>query len=310
MNKQERVLAAINGQEVDYVPYTLWYHFGTQFLPGDKAAEVVVAFYERFDLDLAKVMNDYAYPLPEGLDRIRTIEDWKRLEPLKATEGGFAEQLKLLEVVAKRLKGEAFFVDTIFDPFYVARRTAKDVIFKLCRESPEDFKQGLAAITESLVNYVKAVLDIGAVGIFLAVNGATRDLFTKEEFHEFVKPYDLQILEAIKDKAVLNIVHIHAENIMFEEFLDYPVQAISWEQAYVPPTLSEARTMTDRCFIGGLDERLPNYVHPDDLEAQVENALCETDGGKKLILAPGCSFPPDMPVEQIDLIRNTLRKPR
>ena len=47
-----------------------------------------------FDLDLAKVMNDYAYPLPEGLDRIRNIDDWQRLKPLKATEGGFAEQLK------------------------------------------------------------------------------------------------------------------------------------------------------------------------------------------------------------------------
>ena len=74
---------------------------------------------------------------------------------------------------------------------------------------------------------------------------------TREEFNEFVKPYNLQILEAVKDKVVLNIVHIHAEHIMFEEFLDYPVHALSWEQAYVPPTLSEARTMTDRCFIGG-----------------------------------------------------------
>ncbi|MCP4398273.1 MAG: hypothetical protein GY801_13375 [bacterium] len=309
MNKKERVLAAIHGEDVDYVPYTMWYHFGTQFMPGEKAAEVAIAFYERFDLDLAKVMNDYAYPLPEGMDRIRNIEDWKRLKPLKAEEGGFAEQLKLLELVAKRVKDEAFFVDTIFDPFYMAHRSGKNIIFELLHEHPEEFKQGLEVITESLINYVKAVLELGAAGIFLAVNGASTDVLTQAEFQEFVKPYDLQVLNAVKDQATFNITHIHAENIMFEEFLDYPVQVLSWEQAYVLPSLAEARKMTDMCFLGGLDERVPNVVPPDDLEAQVETALQETQG-KKFIFAPGCSVPPDMPAEQIDIIRNAVRRTR
>ncbi|MBD3309483.1 hypothetical protein GF339_24000 [candidate division KSB3 bacterium] len=309
MNKQERVLAAVQGKPVDYVPYTMWYHFGTQFVPGDKAAEVVVAFYERFDLDFAKVMNDYAYPLPKGMDRIRNIDDWKRLEPVKPTEGGFAEQLKLLSVVAKRLKGEAFFVDTIFDPFYVAQRTAKNLVFDLLRSHPEDFKIGLEVITESLVEYVKAVLDLGGAGIFLAVNGASTDVLSKEEFAQFVKPYDLRVLDAVKDQGVLNITHIHGEHIMFEEILDYPVHALSWEQNYVPPSLSDARKLTEKCFLGGIDERLPNFTPPDALEAQVESALQETNG-EKFILAPGCSVPPDMPAEQIDIIRNAVRKPR
>ena len=309
MNKKERILAAIQGKDVDYVPYTMWYHFGTQFMPGEKAADVVIDMYDRFDLDLAKVMNDYAYPLPEGLDRIRNIDDWKRLKPLKATEGGFVEQLKLLKKVAKHVKDDAFFVDTIFDPFYVAHRIGKNTIFDLLREHPEDFKLGLEAITESLCNYLKALLDLGAAGIYLAVNGASADVLTPEEFKEFVKPYDLQVLEAVKDQAAFNIVHIHGENILFEEFLDYPVQVLSWEQAYVPPSLSAARKMTDVCLMGGLGERLPNFVPADDLEAQVESALQETQG-KKFIFAPGCSGPPDMPAEQIDIIRNAVRKQR
>ncbi len=309
MNKKERVLAAIHGKEVDYIPYTMWYHFGTQFMPGEKAAEVVIAFYERFDLDLAKVMNDYAYPLPDGIDRINSIEDWKQMKPLKASEGGFAEQLKLLKVVADHVKDDAFFVDTIFDPFYVAQRTGKNIIFDLMREHPEDFKLGLEAITESLRNYVKALLDLGAAGIFLAVNGASTDVLTPDEFKEFVKPYSLRVLDAVKDRSAFNITHIHGEHIMFEEFLDYPVQVLSWEQAYVPPSLAEARKMTDCCLMGGLDERMPNFVHANDLEAQVEQACQETQG-RKFIFAPGCSLPPDMPVEQIEIIRNAVRKGR
>jgi len=309
MNKQERILAAIHGSQVDVVPYSMWYHFGTQFIPGEKAAEVVVAFYERYDLDFLKVMNDYAYPLPEGLDRIRSIDDWKRMKPVKPAEGGFAEQLKLLKVVAKRLKGEAFFVDTVFDPIYVAERTAKNIIFDLLRSHPEEFKQGLEVITESLRNYVKAVLDIGAAGIFLAINSATTDLFTKEEFCEFVKPYDLQVLDAVQDKGVFSIVHIHGENIMFDEITDYPVHALSWEHLHASPSLSEARKMTDVCFIGGIDEKLPNHTHPDDLEVQIETALRETNG-EKFILGPGCSLPTDTFVEQIDIIYQAIRKQR
>jgi len=309
MNKQERILAAIHGRKVDVIPYSLWYHFGTQFLPGEKAAEVVLAFYERYDLDFLKVMNDYAYPLPDGLDRIRSIADWQRMKPLKPTEGGFGEQLKLLNLVSKRLHGEAFFVDTVFDPFYVARRTAKDIIFKLLRSHPQEFKTGLEVIAESLRNYVKAALDVGAAGIFLAVNGATTNFFTREEFREFVKPYSLHVLDAVKDRGVFNIVHIHGEQIMFDEMTDYPVQAFSWEHFHTPPSLAEARQMTNVCFIGGIDEKNPNHAHPDELEAQVETALRETNG-EKFILGPGCSLPTDMPVEQIDIIYKAIRKSR
>ena len=309
MNKQERVIAAINGNQVDSVPYSMWYHFGTQFMPGEKAAELVTGFYERFDLDFVKVMNDYAFPLPDGLDRIRSIDDWKRLKPVKPTEGGFAEQLKLLKVVAQRVKNEAFFVDTIFDPFYVARRTAKDVIFELLRSHPEDFKLGLEVITESLRNYAKAVLDVGAAGIYLAVSGATNDLLSKEEFQEFVKPYGIQVLDAVKEKAIMNIVHIHGHNIMFDEALDYPVHVLSWEHLNTAPSFSEARAKTDLCFMGGINERLTHMFHPDDLEAQIETALQETNG-EKIILASGCSLPTDMSVEQIDIITRAIRKQR
>ncbi len=309
MNKQERILATIHGNQVDVVPYSMWYHFGTQFLPGDKAAEVVIAFYERYDVDFLKVMNDYAYPLPDGLDRIRSIDDWKRLKPVKPTEGGFVEQLKLLNVVANHLKGKAFFVDTVFDPFYVAQRTAKKIVFDLLRSHPQEFKTGLEVITESLRNYVKAVLDVGAAGIFLAVNGASTDLFTREEFREFVKPYSLQVLDAVKDNSVFNIAHIHGENLMFDEITDYPVHALSWEHLHTSPSLAKARKMTDVCFIGGIDEHLTSMFHPDDLEAQIRTALRETNG-KKFILGPGCSLPPEMPVEQIDIIYRAIRKRR
>lgn len=307
MNKQERVFAALNGKEVDYIPYSLWYHFGTQFLPAAKAADIQIAFYERYDFDFLKVMNDYSYPLPEGVDRIRTIADWQQLKPVTVEDYCFSEQLKLLRIVAKRLKGEALFLDTVFSPLGVARRTAKDVIFDLLRSYPEQFKQGLEIITESLCNYVKAVIEVGAAGIFFSVNGATSDLFTKKEFQEFVKPYDLQVLKAVENAGVFNVAHIHGYNLLFDQVIDYPVHAFSWAHLHSWPSLKEAQTLTDKCLVGGIDEHLTNMFHPDALEVQIANALRETNG-QKFILGPGCAIPTDMPPEQIDLICRTLRK--
>jgi len=46
--------------------------FGSQHGLPEKAAEVHLDFFEAYDLDLLKVMNDYDYPLPEGL------REWKQ----------------------------------------------------------------------------------------------------------------------------------------------------------------------------------------------------------------------------------------
>ncbi len=309
MNKQERVAAAMNGSKVDYVPYSLWYHFGTQSMSAEKAAEIEIAFYERYDFDFLKVMNDYSYPLPEGLDRISTIADWKRMKPVTTDAYCFSEQLKLLKIVAKRLKDEAFFLDTVFNPLGVARRTAKDIIFDLLRSHPEEFKKGLEIIAESLRNYVKAVIEVGAAGVFFSVNGATPDLLSKAEFNEFVKPYDLYVLDAVKDTGVFNVAHVHGKNLLFAETTDYPVHAFSWAHLHSWPSLKEAKHMTKACLIGGIDEHLTNMFHPDEIEAQIASALRETDG-ERFILGPGCAIPTDMPPEQIDLICQTIRKQR
>ena len=58
MNKIERVRAALAGQPVDRPPFTVWYHFGNQHAPAERTAEVHLEFFEHYDLDLLKLMND------------------------------------------------------------------------------------------------------------------------------------------------------------------------------------------------------------------------------------------------------------
>ena len=72
MNKIERVDSVLNGKEVDRPPVSLWYHFGIQHTDGQQFARVTLDFFDYYDFDFLKVMNDYYYPTPEGLDSVST----------------------------------------------------------------------------------------------------------------------------------------------------------------------------------------------------------------------------------------------
>ncbi len=307
MNKKERVLAALQGQEVDRIPYSLWYHFGNQFMTGEAIAETQLAFFERYDFDFIKVMNDYTYPFPEGLDRISSLEDWKRLSSAPLDYYWFQEQLKALGIIGKRLDGKACYIETIFNPIGVARRTAKDVIFNLMREHPDEFKAGLDAITESFMAYGEAAIQAGASGIFFSVNGATDDFMSRDEFMEFVKPYDMKMLEFFKTKGVFNVAHIHGFNLRMDDVWDYPVHAFNWSHLHSAPSLKDARSMTDACLIGGIDEQKTSYFHANDLEAQVEQAVQEA-GTRHFMVGPGCAIPSDISPHSIDAVKKAVHK--
>src|SRR6266853_1165479 len=68
MDKIERVRATLAGRPVDRAPFTVWYHFGTQHGPAERVVTAHLEFFEAYDLDLLKVMNDYDYPMPDGMD--------------------------------------------------------------------------------------------------------------------------------------------------------------------------------------------------------------------------------------------------
>jgi len=80
LNKIERVTSALKGDEPDRPPYSFWYHFGLQHMPGRVHAAAEIDFYRAYDLDFLKVMSDYPYPLPRGLESV-TPASWHRAAP-------------------------------------------------------------------------------------------------------------------------------------------------------------------------------------------------------------------------------------
>ena len=170
MNKRERVEQVLSGREVDRPPLSLWYHFGVQHSGGEQFAKTCVEYFNFYDFDFLKVMNDYYYPHPEGIDGVKTKEDLKRITRFDVEQSEWRQQFKAIEYISKALQGKAYFIDTVFDPWQTIKRgMAGENLNHLMTHEPEALLEALDVITENLISYCKKSLDLGSAGIFMSV---------------------------------------------------------------------------------------------------------------------------------------------
>lgn len=296
MNKIERVRATLAGKSVDYPPMTIWYHFGNQHASPERTAQVHLEFFEYYDLDLLKVMNDYDYPMPEGMEDITTPADLKKLASFDVTRTPMGQQLKAIELIAKAITGKALFVDTVFNAWNTLRRNlAKEAMEPLMAKHPKEVEAALRVVNENLITYCLATLERGAAGIFLSVP-ASAEFLTLEQYARFMRPFDLELLEAVKGKGEFHILHAHGEKLYLDQLLDYPVQVLSWSDLNGGPSIVEARKRSPLTLMAGIDHLKFPYVSARVIRDEVKAARAQA-GKTKFILAPGCSvatysFPP------------------
>ncbi len=288
MSKTERVKGVLQGERMDRIPFTFWRHFDLENPTGEKHAEATVAFYRKFDVDLLKVMSDFAYPLPKDLNSIAQLSDWQRMEPLKDP---FPEQIKALRLINRELKGQTPFVETVFNSWTVAERlSSQQALAKLKEEDPKMLRHVLRVISESQVNHVRMALDAGAAGIFLYVAAADISVMDQQEYLKLVRESDLLILGAGKDGGYLNILHIHGRKPHFDNLLAYPVNVINWSVHSTDTSLAAVRRKFSGTLMGGLNEDRIAGANNHDLEGQILEALQVMDK-RRFILAPGGNVP-------------------
>lgn len=309
MTAGERVRAALAGDPVDRVPFCFWHHFQPEG-SGERLAQLTKAFFhDTFDLDIIKIMPDLPYPEPGRGITAAQLQDLPKLDLRTPI---FQEQLTCIRTLRAELGGDYPILLTIFSPLtYALRWIGRDKILEAVRQDPLAFERGLPILAENLRGLLEAAIDAGASGIFFSCMGATNRHLTRQEYARLGRPYDLHALSGAS-KAWLNVVHIHADpeqtgdEIYFEDFLDYPVQVLSWSDRLTGPELSEALSLTDKCLMGGLAERGP-LTHGSEIEIENEilGAVAQAKG-RRLILANGCSIPDDTPEHWLSIARKLV----
>ncbi len=330
MNHFERIKAALNHEPVDRVPVNLWSHLPEYDQNPRSLARKQVEFAQQYDFDFIKLMpfglygvEDYGaeityyakrdHPAVLSKPGILHYSDWRKVEPLNGNFGTYGKQVELAKYVREFSKDEFPVIQTIFNPLTTALKLAGNRLVLDIKEHPKEVKQALEALTQTTINFVHENLNAGVDGFFYATQTATSNLFTREEYLEFGRPYDLKVLDAFKDKTWFNVAHIHGDNTYFDLIADYPVQALNWHDRSVAPSLKEARQLTDKALIGGLHE-LPNEDGTpsilvsgtvNEVENHVREAIDEVDG-KGLIIGPGCVASQEVPDANIYALRTAV----
>lgn len=335
MNRIERIKAALNLNEVDRVPASIWMHFSEVDQDPRMLAEKQVEFNEKYDFDFIKLMpfglyatQDWGNMIKVYCDKYRepiiarpaieNIEDWEKIDVLNGTYGTWGKQLQLAQHVSKLVKNKTPFVQTIFSPLTTAKKLAGDRIIADLKENPCLMHDVLQVITDTTKNFIRENLNAGVSGFFLATQCASYDFMTDEEYKDFGVKYDLQLLDIYKNKTYFNIVHIHGDNIMFDTIEKYPINCINWHDRHTAPGFSEARKISNKCFLGGIQE-VPYFVDgvlnydsimqrstPGEIINHVNEAISSVEG-KGLIVGPGCVTDPKTSEENLYAVRDAIK---
>jgi len=301
MNKREMILSlAQGGQALPYVPAAFFLHFPPAFHAGQASVEKHLEYFRYTGMDFIKIQYEATFPhRPE----IQRPDDWARLPRLGREF--FAGQLEAVEGLVRAARREAVIVLTLYSPFMCAGQSAStETVEAHLRREPEKVRRGLEIITDSLLGFVRDCIRVGVDGFYMSTQGGEAGRFADPRiFEEFIRPYDLVLMEAAHRACAFNILHVCdyvRDYDDFTPFVAYPGTVVSSPLKVGGRRLAprQAAELFKRPYMGGL-ERLGVIARgtPDQIRQAAEAVLAEAPS--RFILAADCTVPGDTPWDNL-----------
>ena len=322
---RERIENCLAGGDLDRPPVALWRHFPVDDQTPGGLAAITLDFQRRYDFDLVKVTPASSFCTKDWgvLDEwrgagegtrdftrraVNRVEDWSRLPLLDPYRGALGATLESLRRITSELGPQVPVIQTIFSPLMQAKYlVGPEELLVHLRRAPEAVHEGLKTVAESTHSFIEAALQTGIAGVFYAVQFASFELLSKEEYRNFGRRYDLQVLEAAQG-SWLNMLHLHGNEVMFDEFIDDPVGVLNWHDRDTFPSLREAKGKFPGTLCGGLQrQRTMVLGSPEKVAAEARDAIEQT-GGQRFILGTGCVLPIIAPNANIMAARRSVEK--
>ena len=130
MDKLSRFFAAIQGEKVDRHPVTSWVHYQSDHLNAHEVAQLHLRFLEAYNWDILKVMNDFRYPVPAGVEALSHAQVFEQYTPLGMDEPCFATQLQCLREIVDQVGDQVPVLETLFEPCQqIVRNIGLDICY-------------------------------------------------------------------------------------------------------------------------------------------------------------------------------------
>lgn len=338
-SKRRRLENVLMGNLADRPPISAWRHFTEKENNPEDLAKAMLDFQEKYDWDFMKINpravyyhqawgNEYDIENYNGVvpallkNSIHNVDDLKKIDVKLGDYGPFGEQVECIKLIKRGLKEDVPILQTVFTPIgilmnlcgersigrYRESKRDKSYLFTLINENPQLVHQALENISNTLIDYIKKVMEAGADGLFYAALGMAREgFFTREEWEEYVKPYDLMILETVKDRIVM----LHTCGIYGnpERFADFPISALHWAQSADgnPPIKGSSDWIGKITPMGGVDERVFGTDASEEV-ARLSRESLEKNKSIPFILAPDCSVSTETSHDELMAFRRSVNR--
>jgi uroporphyrinogen decarboxylase len=310
VNKREKVLSLLyENQSPSYIPAAFFIHFPPHYRSGQAAIDKHLEYFRYTGMDFVKIQ--YEYPFPCRPD-IQSPDDWGKM-PLYGREF-YQDQLDVVAGLVKAAKREALVVQTLYSPFMSAGHTAGSETFtEHVKTAPDKTTAGMEAITESILWFVRECIKLGVDGFYASTQGGEGYRFEDPAlFAQYVKPYDLAVMNEINQACPFNILHVCDYTGGYDDltpFLDYPGHVVNCPLGVGERTMTpkEAAQFFGRPYMGGLDRHGTIATGSvDEIVAAAQDVLREAP--ERFILGADCTLPGDIDWDNIKAAISTAHK--
>jgi len=333
----DRIRAVMRGEEADCIPLTIWRHFPSFEDDVESSARVHLAFQMKLDLDMVVFTPPFAfsaYPwgfkpgeqrdgfgLPVDPERpFSSSERWPQLRRVKTAEI-FEHCLQAMRIIRRNLPGVPLMA-TGYGPLttaYFLRGEAlqKDLLQGFegedsTEELPDDWpanglNEAVEIIEPALLNFFREALEI-ADGLYFISYFNGFDVCEDESVLCAARELDLAPVYDLVDVDKLLTLHLHGEEILYDDALDYPFDMYNWHDRWVKPSLRDARMKSEFLLMGGINEA--DTMHretPVAVSLQVDDAVNQVKG-EGLIISPGGPIHCETPAENLKAAVSALRE--
>lgn len=331
----ERVVLTLQHKEADRVPvYPLLNGISRKLvnasykdwtLNADITAEAYCKVTEQYGLDAIVTLTDLSveagdfgqelvFPENEAAhpnhnnQLIRGIEDYEKVVPLNVkTAPRMMEHVKLCDKLVKAKGKEYPIVAFVFGPLGILSMLRGQAnIFIDIIDDPDAVKRAVAAINQTLVDYVDALIETGVHAIMLDTLFASQSIMSKSMWREFEGVFVRELARHIHHKGCMVMIHNCGNGIYFDaqiemmqpeaiSFMDLPDDCKSGEEL-------KAKYGAVTTLIGHIDPTWVIGAKEEDvrMECRRQLDLYKKDGG--FILATGCEYPANADFRNAEII--------
>lgn len=318
MDKKERVFRALRGEATDRVPVTFCTHFENL---EDNTVKETVDWTNKSGVDLTHVGCDGFYALMSEKP-MQTIGDWLSFRPYKRQHPYVALQVDRTKRIVEALQNGTAVFCSAFTPMSNFKHTLGEafhenqetVVMEFWNANRKEVLQILDVLEETNFILLEALSEAGADGVGISLQNAERWRFTKEDYQQYMMPYDERLLDFAKNHFPSHYVHLCSwgtentnESIYLDIYRDLEMNAVNWG-VYQRNSMNmrDGRTFfkNAKAVLGGFDRSTDGVLYKGT-KAEIQRftkALIRETGEQGFIMSADCSIAPNLPVEHINWV--------